>query len=228
MYVCCVCRLQTGRSNHALAVVRVGRLCVLGGESPPGILTYTSSVEEVNVRTRCSTEVGHLMYRECANLVCCSVEDKVLVCGARDDQANHYIQVWDMAMATTRHTIKLPYRGYSYVFGAVHAHGHLVLVARRYTCVCPMEDILQGQADRARLCDNFVSPTYMCSVVVSCDNQRLMLLGGESESKHYVYEAAINDVLHNIGGWRCVDTPWLLGDCGMIGGYDVAYINIPT
>ena len=82
------------------------------------------------------------------------------------------------------------------------------------------------------MCDNYVSPNWLCSVVVSSDEQKIMLLGGAPRSnkpKRYVYTAAIADVLHNTkAGWIRVKTPWPLGNCMMWGGYDVANITIHT
>ncbi len=43
-----------------------------------------------------STEVGQLRYGWCDNLVCCTVDKVVLVCGTLDDQDHQSIQVLDV------------------------------------------------------------------------------------------------------------------------------------
>ncbi len=226
-----VYRLQTGRSEHAMTVLSDGRLCVIGGCSPPGSGNSIRSVEVVDVTKGVSTEVGQLQYGWCINLVCCGFGDKVVVCGAVDDQGKQYIQVWDVPTSRTTHTISLLHSGFSLMNGAVHVGSHLVVVAYNYTCVCDVQDLLQGKSGCVRSSDNYITPNKRCSVVLTSDKQRMMLLGGEPKDgkpTHYVYEAAVQDVINNTrGGWRQVNTPWTLGDCLMHGGYTVSNITLP-
>ena len=209
-----------------------GKLYIVGGHSPACSYTHTSSIEAFSPATNTCVQVGHLQQKQCHGVSCCSVDDHLLVCGCRDGEDNHTVQVYNVKTSTITHTLTLPYKGYSWVCGAVLTHGHLIVVAHHYTAVVTVDDVLHGRTGSLHMVNNYVTPNWSCGVAVNSDDSHILVLGGapkDDKPDHYVYQASISDVLGDTkAGWQKVKCTWPHGSCEMFGGYCVGGIAIPA
>ena len=224
--------MQEERYSHCMAAGNDGRVYILGGRLE-GV--YTGSVEAVDTALDISERAGELRHKACCGLACCTANnrDYILVCGANDLEGHPTIQVYCVRNQATTHVVPLPVLAFCAVYGVLNTGTHILVFARDYTAVAPLQDVLEGRGDRVHMLHHrYWVPHNRCGLAFTPDRSRVLMVGGiqwpTPSYTHFMYHTHVSSLLGDTEeGWQALDIPWpSVGE--IVQSYDVAMLSLPV
>ena len=192
-----ISELNHGRECHCM-LEKQGNLFIFGGYDPETEV-IVREVEVVNTGTGETGRAGQIHGSECDNTCCCLVgETGVVVLGPYDNSGELLLQVYSTAYRNVTNWMRVP-GGKGRIWGAVKARAYILYASEYDIYVCALSDVYQRN-ENVRILNHYGLPCYNCTMTLSCDKQKVLLLGGNAKRK--VHEAKITDVLSDSErGW---------------------------
>ena len=199
-----LCELNHGRKYHCMLEVK-GSLFIFEGYDPESEL-LVGEVEVVKTESGEREAAGHIEGDRSVNTCCCLIDhNDILVTGPRDDSEQLLLQVYSSVHRKVTHVMQVPRESYD-ARGVITAAGSVIYADEYNVYTCTVNDLYQ-QHNNVRRLHHYSLPDDCCTMTLSCDKQKVLLLGGEAE--YSVYEADVNDLLTDTDrGWLPVSVQW--------------------